>query len=271
MKKFCSILLKTALILCVLGVLFLGIGFATGGTTVAKDGIHLSLSKVHWDLLDYLPSLKGNWGIKQEVLKDGQDELVLQRDDLKSIDIDAPAVHLVMKTDLSADTITFSCESNKEKKRLGFTFDRYSDDGIVKIRPKHKYSHLSLSKAPTVTITLPEMYTLENLNLDLANCSVKMDGILHIKNCDVDIAAGNFKTKKVEFKNLRIDNAAGNVDMALWGKEEDYNFNIDCAIGQLCVGEHSENGFANEYQSGSGANTIDVDTAAGNVKISFLK
>ncbi|SFQ02980.1 Putative adhesin [Lachnospiraceae bacterium XBB1006] len=268
MKKFCSFLLKSALVLCILGVLLLGIGFAVGGTTVAKDGIHLSLSKLQLDLLNYLPSLTDKWEVKQEVLKDGKDELSLNKDALKSIDIDAPAVHLVLKTDSTSDDIKFSCESSKAKKRLGFTFD--PDDGIVKVRPKHHYSHLTLSKAPTVTITLPKTYTLENLDLDLANCSVKMDGILHIVNCKVDIAAGNFEAKNVAFENLTIDTAAGNVDIALLGKEEDYNFIIDCAVGNLTIGSHSENGFANEYKYGTGKNTINIDTAAGNVDVRFM-
>lgn len=268
MKRLTKIFLLSALILCITGIVFSVIGLAVGGTSVLKEGGRITANHLHWsnfDLLDCVPNISSDI----EVIPNGIDSLTLSPSEVKAIDIDASTIRLKIITDKDTNQITFHSTAKKASRNMGFTLD---EDGTVKIRPIKLFKQLSLGKAPSVTITCPEDFNLSDLHIDIANGSVTLDGKMTVDNFFLDQAAGNCTSSNVDYNNLSVDNAAGNVTLLLPGVKDDYNFDLECAIGHLSVGGESFNGFGNDYEhNGSAHKSIHIDDAVGNVQISFAE
>lgn len=92
----------------------------------------------------------------------------------------------------------------------------------------------------------------------------------NVKDFSVDIGMGDFEYEGIIKGDCDLDCGMGNMELRLEGSKEDFNYEIDCAAGNVTVGNESFAGFANAKEIEHGADAdMDIDCGMGNVIIEF--
>ena len=87
-----------------------------------------------------------------------------------------------------------------------------------------------------------------------------------------EVGMGNLTAGGSIAENAEIDCGMGNVILDLKGKETDYNYNIECAMGNVKVGENKMSNLAAERSVDNGSEReLDVECAMGNITIDFVE
>lgn len=106
---------------------------------------------------------------------------------------------------------------------------------------------------------------------------------------DVEIGAGQLTASRSEVKdaefavgmgeciykgsitgNLDLECDMGNVELTLSGKEEDHNYEVECAAGNIEIGNFSFSALAAERSvNNNTTSTFDIECNMGNIEISF--
>lgn len=100
-------------------------------------------------------------------------------------------------------------------------------------------------------------------------------GNLTVNNMDVSklvvgVGAGNANLEGRIMEEAEIDCGMGKLDLLLEGDESDYDYNLDCAVGKIEVGNNSFSGLASErYVSNGSGRLLKIDCAVGTVKVDF--
>lgn len=91
------------------------------------------------------------------------------------------------------------------------------------------------------------------------------------QNADVECGVGNFEMKGTVNRDLSAECGMGNMNIRLSGKEEEYNYTLNCNMGNLAVNGNSYAGFAGEKDvNHPGAKgTIELSCSMGNLEIYF--
>ena len=108
------------------------------------------------------------------------------------------------------------------------------------------------------------------LNLDIGAGHMLLEGIT-AKTLDADCGTGEMEIFAADVEKADIDCGVGNVDMQVTGLESDYNYNVDCGIGQVLIGESSYSGLGSSKQIQNGADKhMDIDCGIGEISVKFL-
>lgn len=142
-----------------------------------------------------------------------------------------------------------------------------------------KGRHSSFNKTPELIITIPKDFiaeyfsitigagkaTLETARAKNVNLSVEAGELIvqqleAKENCDFQVEAGNLEIKNGNVINTdmscnvgqlkfsgeladisNIECNVGNIELKLKGKQEDYNYSIDCGVGQIKINQDTYN------------------------------
>lgn len=86
---------------------------------------------------------------------------------------------------------------------------------------------------------------------------------------DAKMSSGNLMVERTYVDTLSVNNTYGTVELNLYGKEEDYRFDINSDYGTVKIGSNS---YKNNVFIDRGANKeISVDTSSGNIQINFME
>lgn len=90
-----------------------------------------------------------------------------------------------------------------------------------------------------------------------------------VKKINVDCGAGQFHMQGAIEEELNVDCGVGKCDIALSGRESDYNYSVDCGIGSVSVNGNKIGGLGGKYNCGNtgAAGRINVSCGIGKVKI----
>jgi len=141
---------------------------------------------------------------------------------------------------------------------------------------------------PTVEIVIPKGYTLSELDMDLGAGAISVTGG-NFGEVIIDVAAGEFIGTNIIAGSLRgnvgagsisysgeidgkarFDCGAGKVILHLNQAEKDFNYNIDCGIGEIIIGNSNYSGLGNHKKIENQADyTMEIDCGAGEVTIQF--
>lgn len=94
---------------------------------------------------------------------------------------------------------------------------------------------------------------------------------INADSLDMDIAMGEFEIMdKAAVRKLTADLSAGQIDICLAGGEDDYNYDINVAEGEISIGDAEYSGLAHGKKIDNGAlNDISLDCSAGEINIEF--
>ena len=148
-----------------------------------------------------------------------------------------------------------------------------------------------LSKNRKVCISYPEDVKLQELEIEMGAGTVYLNRDIETEKLSVEMGAGEFESKNpvtareadleigtgsMTFADLSArktdgECGLGELDLTLTGTQEDYNYDLECGVGNLDVGSDSYSGLGREKTiSNKGADRkLDLECGMGNVSVNF--
>lgn len=345
MKKFTKICLLSALILFIIGIVFLYLfgmagGFSQLGKLRKKSDLTFHIGNIRFGIpyrlfdldfldedLDILDIGDDEWDFT--ILSDGRDlaeretaRIAEHADRVREITIDVGGVNLFIKESddeavwlenrnysqkvrYEADGESITIEAGHRRRLL--RTDTLSDASgeLYLYLPSMDLKKFKLEigggKLDSIMLTASEIeieigggkITLDGLNAEEVELSVGAGSVdlasLEAKEAELETGAGNLKVRNMDVSELVVDVGAGNADLEgkiaekaeidcgmgsmnllLEGDESDYDYNLDCAVGKIEVGNNRFSGLASErYISNGSGRLINIDCAVGTVKVDF--
>lgn len=92
----------------------------------------------------------------------------------------------------------------------------------------------------------------------------------NVSDCSVKVGMGDFQYDGIISRECDVECGMGNADLRLEGREEDYNYEIECSAGSVDIGGRSYGGvaFAQTINNHAKAN-MDIECSMGNVTVEF--
>ena len=148
-----------------------------------------------------------------------------------------------------------------------------------------------LSKNRKVCISYPEDVKLQELEIEMGAGTVYLNRDIETEKLSVEMGAGEFESKNpvtareadleigtgsMTFADLSArktdgECGLGELDLTLTGTQEDYNYDLECGVGNLDVGSDSYSGLGREKSiSNKGADRkLNLECGMGNVSVNF--
>ena len=148
-----------------------------------------------------------------------------------------------------------------------------------------------LSKTRKVCISYPKDVKLQELEIEMGAGTVYLNRDIDTEKLSVEMGAGEFDSKNpvtAEEADLEIGTGSmtfadlsakkisgecglGELDLTMTGMQEDYNYDLECGVGNLDVGSDSYSGLGREKSiSNTGADRkLDLECGMGNVSVNF--
>lgn len=177
-----------------------------------------------------------------------------------------------------------------------FSVKVYNDDGN-NVTVKESADTLKVksadrkSKVRKVCIFYPKDVKLNKLDIEMGAGSVYINREVQADELEVEMGAGEFEanasvtareadlqigTGSMTFTDLSAEKTdgecgLGELALTMTGGQEDYNYDLECGIGNMNVGSESYSGLGREKNiSNTGADRkLDLECGMGNVSVSF--
>lgn len=205
--------------------------------------------------------------------------------DINSIksNVYAGSIHLKKGTD--TDTITVESIDTNEK--LGFR--AFEKDGILYLTSNKKIKKSNNIGKGTITVTIPGNMAFDEIELNMKAGKLKADQI-RTKNLEVNAGAGEvnileFQAEEAEFvcgagsvtasgdagKKLEADCGVGELLLNLKGVKEDYNYDLECGIGEIRCADESYSGFGKDYTiDNHAAKNMEIECGIGQITVKYM-
>ena len=93
---------------------------------------------------------------------------------------------------------------------------------------------------------------------------------IRVDELDAEVGMGECRVQGSISKKVKVKCGMGNVDLALSGKEDDYNYDVSCAAGNISFGDKSYSGLADDvYIDNDAEGECSLECAMGNIGIVF--
>ena len=148
-----------------------------------------------------------------------------------------------------------------------------------------------LSKTRKVYISYPKDVKLQELEIEMGAGTVYLNRDIETEKLSVEMGAGEFDSKNpvtakeadleigtgsmtfadLSAKKISGECGLGELDLTMTGTQEDYNYDLECGVGNLNVGSDSYSGLGREKSiSNTGADRkVDLECGMGNVSVNF--
>ena len=118
--------------------------------------------------------------------------------------------------------------------------------------------------------------TLSDIQINDLEASVGMGQItlkdMSVENLDAEVGMGQFTAEGLITGDAAVECAMGNVSLKLDGSQQDFNYELSKAMGNVTLGRESSSGFASErYINNNADKTMDIECSMGNVIIQFTE
>lgn len=116
--------------------------------------------------------------------------------------------------------------------------------------------------------------TANGLKADSLEMEIGMGQIdikdVHVKDLEAEIGMGNLMVEGTIDGNVDANCSMGNLDMKITGGQQDFNYKLDGALGNIDLGSESYSGLGVSKRIDNGAQkNMEIECAAGNITISF--
>lgn len=167
------------------------------------------------------------------------------------------------------------------------------NEGILVIREDWKsnrfISWFGINEGTSITVTVPEDAFLEFADIELAAGKCDIKGI-NTGELEVSVAAGelvitgasaqecNFKASagRVYYSGAitregSFNCSAGQIELVLDGAQDDYDIDVEVAIGEITIDGRSGGGIGGSITTGDGDIPISLSCAAGMIRVDFAQ
>ena len=213
-------------------------------------------------------------------------------EDVKSLELEIKAKQVDIVETSSAAEISVQTDG---------TYDIYVKNGVLHVKAKGS------SKDHTMVVEIPENAAFENVEISVGACELNIQRIEAkefdleagaaqaelkslvadkaefeigageiivddgaVQECDVSVGMGNFEYNGTITKYSDVECGMGNAELHLDGCKEDYNYEIECAAGNVTIDDESFSGLGAEHHMNHHAEaTIEIECSMGNVIVGF--
>ena len=151
------------------------------------------------------------------------------------------------------------------------------------------FKEVSLKQgAGDIFVNMPLTAEKININVDAGQCEIA-EKLTALEKCQADVGAGQIDfeqieanvlelkanvgqidTEEIEADQIDIDCGIGSIDMLAAGREQDYNYVIECSVGEVDIGDNSFSGLGSKRKiENAGDKNMQVKCSVGQVDVSF--
>lgn len=288
MRKFTKVMLVFACIF-----LAVGIGFSVAGAAMGASMEEMDFSEdfkhgagkmwnmvfedndwdFDWDDDDDGSYTEANW-----TQKDG-DVRSYPVGSVEELEIDLHYDELILMTH-SGENVLVEVENDDSQ---NVTVETSSNK--LKIKSKKRKSNRC------VTVSYPVGKKFSKVKINVGAGSVEVEDALYADELEVEIGAGEFVNEdSITVRSLDVEVGTGNAEltdvttdkidgecgigslyMSVLGQETDYNYKLECGIGDISIGGESYSGFAKEKKINNPGATgeIDLECGIGSIELTF--
>jgi hypothetical protein len=300
MKKFTKISLIIAGVLGGIGIIFCGIARAFGGNLrgtdmkqiLGKAGLYDEENGFH---IGYISGINvdedgieiGNINVGNKFAYKGNEsaQCSFAVEQVKNLEVDCDMADMTVVTEQNGTEIAVSMEGGYER---FFTCEMEKNTLHITYSPEG----INVSGGAEITISVPEgiQFDTVDIDCDMGKISAGQETIscnTLLLNCDmgdIDIyesqvkdllkiycSMGDCSFQGAADADIETDADMGNIDLAISGSFEDYNYSISCDMGNITVdGENYSNlsDKTNVENQGAGRN-MELTCSMGNITVEF--
>lgn len=177
-------------------------------------------------------------------------------------------------------------DTDNLSQRLGFKC--YMDGNELKLTSKKRFSGVNNIGRGTITVYIPKEMTFEEVSLSMGAGSLKVYEI-YARDFSVEIGAGEVVISKFQADEAEFECGAGSITASgdvrsladihcgvgsivytASGREEEYNYDIECGVGEVICGDNSYSGLGKDRHIDNNADKdISIEGGVGSVIIDF--
>ena len=123
-----------------------------------------------------------------------------------------------------------------------------------------------------ITIKIPKGYVFETVDMEIGAGQANVEALC-AETFDIEVGAGQANLKNIEATYMRAQTGAGQIRAELVGCKEDYNYDVECELGEIVIGGDSYGGFGRgtHIENPEALRELDVECGVGQVVIKFQK
>lgn len=202
-------------------------------------------------------ALGATWGTLDRMVKDGKFNFGVTKDELDIADSQREEIteecrELEIEFGAGSLEISYRDVDHIEVSQLDVSgYECYVKDGTLHIEGGNR---IGLNSGDGILmITIPKDYQFEEV--------------------DLQIGAGKATVEMLNTKEFDAEVGAGELVMTIPGVEADYNYELECGVGEIQVGGEKYGGLGNEKEVVNPGATkhFSVECGAGKVEIQFLE
>jgi len=162
------------------------------------------------------------------------------------------------------------------------------EGGELRIETRLWFNWISTSDYGTINVYVPEGYQFNEASISLGAGKAEIEDI-NAGELKLELGAGegvlyNFETDELTMNcgagrveasgvlngDAKIEAGVGQAALDVKGSEQDFNYDVECGIGSVRVGNNNHSGLASERKIDNGANKkIDINCGVGEINVDF--
>ena len=287
MKLFTKISLIVAAIAGGVGILAVVIGLAMGAKVedLQQMGIYISPNQVELsgvirneirdEILDEFDDNHhnyGNHGFKHESSVNGDKYTT---NGINRLEVDVQNADITIFTVEDTEEIPYSTNRGKEIARVeGNTLTLEEEISIKEHLELEIYIPAGVLREIEIeaingAITADSIIA-DNVSIDIDNASVNIQELVVENKAELQINAGEMVIGYYEGSNLDVECAVGAMMIVCEGNKNDYNYNLECGVGEIIMGDEIYSGLGQEiHVKNGGTKLIEAECAMGQIQIEF--
>ena len=247
-KSTIGIVIVCFILIIIGGGLFLGGIFAVGGIEAARGA--LARHGVHLDHGFYIDINRSSRSMEYSDME----PLFFYAEDIRNLKMEVGAAEVEVLQDSSASDLCVRTDGD---------YDIYRKDDILFVKTRNK------TENHTLVVEIPSDMVFDDIDIEAGACAMEIES-LETEKLDVELGAGEIIINRLSVQKCDLNVGMGNAEIYLDGSKEDYNYEIECAIGNVDIGSESFGGLASERKINNHAEaTIEIECGMGNVTIGF--
>lgn len=147
-------------------------------------------------------------------------------------------------------------------------FKYYIDEDTLHIEGKPKWG--IADSDGSIVVVIPNGMIFQEVDLEIGAGEADVDGLL-VHTANIEVGAGEANITNLDVRELKAETGAGQLYVGLLGAEEDYNYDLECGIGEIEVGNNSFGGLGREQsiRNPGAERFLDIECGVGEIQIEF--
>ncbi|MEE1314827.1 MAG: DUF1700 domain-containing protein [Faecalimonas sp.] len=123
-----------------------------------------------------------------------------------------------------------------------------------------------------ITIVIPRDMTFEEVDLEIGAGKATVDAML-ARELDIQVGAGKATLSGVDVNVLSAEVGAGELAVQLVGAQTDYNYDVECGMGDILIGSGRYTGIGSEqhFANAGAMRNVELECGIGKLQLSFEK